>query len=225
MDKFTDNLARKWVRIEDSIDNLFQRRLLRTFNSTFIFLIGFIALVGVLISILFSFKSISDRILFFLGYVAIAFVGLTIVATHIKRKTIKQKRMYPFNFQKIDFNLVDYDILKFDKQEKIDFILLLNRRKVQNKLNFKETNKSKESASHPKLFSMFHILLKGGISDFKDKRLKLFFEMLQDSFLMNGKDINLGTLKTSFANWKGDLDSSRIKDYNQYYEGIFKIEK
>ena len=224
MDKVTDYLAKKWVRIDDSIENLFQRRLLRTFNSTFLFFIVFIAFVGLLIALFNSHNSITLSILFFLGYVSIAFVGLTIVATLIKRREIKGRRLYPFIFKKLDFNLIDYDVLKFDEQEKIDFVLLLNRRRVQNKVNFKETNRSKESASHPKLFSMFHVLLEDGISKLEGKRLKLFFEILKDSFLMNGKDVNLGTLKTSFANWKGDLESNRIKEYNQYYLEIFKIE-
>jgi len=225
MDWLTDYLAKRWTNFDDYLENLVKRRVLNSFNSTFLFFFGFVALFGLIISLLPSFDSVSLRIIYFFGYALTAFVGLTIAATYMKRKAIKAKRLYPFVFKKVDFNLVDFELLQFDNEEKIDFSLLLNRRKVQNKINFKEMNKSKESASHPKLFSMLHVLLEDGISEIKDNRLKIFFEMLQDSFLMNDKSINSGTLKTSFANWKGDLNSDKVKDYNQYYREIFKIEK
>ncbi|GAB5473916.1 MAG: hypothetical protein Mars2KO_20150 [Maribacter sp.] len=224
MDKITDFLAKKWLRLEDSLDKLLQKRLVGKFNSTFLFFIGFIASIGLLFALLPIFNSVTHRILFFLGYVLIAFTGLTVAGTYSKKKALRAKQLYPFVFKKLNLNLVNYELLKFDEQEKIDFGLLLNRRRVQNKINFKEMNKSKQSASHPKLFSMFHVILEDGISELKDERLKLFFKMLQDSFLMNGKDINFSTLPVSFTNWNGDLKSKKIKEYNQYYQEIFKIE-
>lgn len=220
MYRIIEYLAQLWCKLDDGIDNLFKRRILRTKSSTFLFLISFIALVGAVT----SFYSSTNRLMFFFGYVAVGFLGLTIAGAYHEKKRIKNKRLYPFLYKPIKMGNIDYEYLKFSDDEKIDFNLLLNRRKVQSKINFRESNKSKDSANHRMLFSMFHVLIEGGIENFTILQKKVFFEMLEDSFLMNGTLINYNTLKSSFSSWKGDLTSEKGKGYIKYWRDVFDME-
>ena len=225
MDRLTDYLAKRWTKFDDYLENLVKRRVLNSFNSTFLFFFGFVALFGLIISLLPSFDSVSLRIIYFFGYAFTAFVGLTIAATYMKRKAIKAKRLYPFIFKKVDFNLVDFELLEFDKEERIDFGLLLNKRKVQNKINFKENSKSKSRANYRKLFSLFHVILENGLEDVIDTQKKVFIEMLNESFLMNGDKLNVSTMDSSLSTWKGELKDSKSSAlrYITEYQIIFSI--
>ncbi len=225
MDKFTDYLARLWVSLDDVLDNLIERRILKTINSTFLFLIGFIALIGFMIAVSPAFESIFNRIIFFLCYVLLAFLILTRAIIIVKKKGIKARRLYPFIFKKLDLNMVDFDRLGLDAEERIDFGLLLNRRKVQNKINFKEKSKSKSHANYRKLFSMFHVIIENGLEEIIDTQRRVFIEMLNDSFLMNGDKLKVKTMDSSLSTWKGELKDSK-SSANKYitdYKLIFSI--
>ncbi|MFK7811872.1 MAG: hypothetical protein AB8B59_05215 [Maribacter sp.] len=182
-------------------------------------MIGFIALIGLLIALSPAFESTVSRIIFFLCYVLLAFLILTSAIVIVKKKGIKARRLYPFNFKKLDLNLVDFDRLGFDREEKIDFGLLLNRRKVQNKINFKEDSKSKSQVNYRKLFSLFHVIIENGLEDIINVHKRVFIEMLNDSFLMNGDKLQAKTMDSSLSTWKGELKDSKssankyIKDY------------
>ncbi|WP_298506910.1 hypothetical protein [uncultured Maribacter sp.] len=223
MDKLIKNIAQLWCSLDDSIDNFFNRRILRTHNSTFLFLISMLGIVAISIAFFAEFNSVFYRFLFFFAYIFMGFIGLTIVGAYHEKKRIKNKRLYPFLYRTLKIGNINYDALKLNDDEKIDFHLLLNRRKVQNKINFQENNKSKDSANHRMLFSMFHVILEDGIENLTDVHKKVFFEMLEDSFLMNGKTINYKTLKSSFSGWKGDLSSDKGKGYIKYWKSVFDI--
>lgn len=225
MDKLTDYFAKIWTKLDDDLDNLFQRRLLKSFNSTFYLFLGLIALFGLFITLLPFFDSLLQRFLYFFGYTLLAFIGLTVAGAYIKRKGIKAKRLYPFEFKKLDFSVINFELLEFDKEERIDFGLLLNKRKVQNKINFKENSKSKSRANYRKLFSLFHVILENGLEGVIDTQKKGFIEMLNESFLMNGDKLNVTTMDSSLSSWKGELKDSKSSAlrYILDYQIIFSI--
>lgn len=223
MDKWIKKLALLWCKVDDYIDSLFERRVLNNTNGIFIFTMSFIILLGLILVILYPFDSLSQRILFFLTYTAIGFIGIFIAGVSHEKKRIKNSRSYPFQYVSIKWEDVNHEMLKFNQEERLDFNLLMNRRHVQNKINFQESNRSKEGANHRLLFSMFHILIQDGIDNFTDVQKKIFFEMLMDSFLMNGNPIKYNTLKSSFSSWKGDLNSEKGKSYVKYWQDIFGL--
>ena len=183
----------------------------------------FISIIGVVAVITNPFRFFLHNLLFFFAYIFIAFIGVIVMATYYEKERIKNNRLYPFQYVPIKWDGVNYGLLKFNKEELIDFNLLLNRRHVQNKINFREKNKSKEGANHRMLFSMFHVIIQNGIDQFTDVQKKIFFEMLQDSFFMNGKPINKSTLKSSFSTWKSDLTTEKGTAYNQYWQNVFSL--
>ncbi|MCX2678887.1 hypothetical protein OOZ15_02950 [Galbibacter sp. EGI 63066] len=223
MDKWIKKLALLWCKIDDKIDSLFERRVLNNTNGIFAFTMSFIILLGLILVIVYPFDSLSQRILFFFIYTVIGFIAIVIAGVSHEKKRIKNSRLYPFQYVSIKWDTINYKALKFNKEEQIDFNLLLNRRRVQNKINFQENNRSKEGANHRLLFSMFHVLIQDGIDNFTSIQKKDFFEMLMDSFLMNNNPIKYDTLKTSFSNWKGDLNSDKGKSYIKYWMDIFNL--
>lgn len=223
MNRIIKKLAKLWCKLDDSIDHLFQHKIMNSNNGIIIFIMCFISVIGLVIASIYPFPALANSILFFFIYIFIAFIGLIVMATYYEKERIKNSRLYPFQYVAIKWEAVNYELLKFNKEELIDFNLLLNRRHVQNKINFREKNKSKEGANHRMLFSMFHVLMQDGIDQFTDIQKEIIFDMLWDSFLINEKPINKDTLKSSFSNWKGDLSTKKGIAYNQYWKNIFSL--
>ncbi|MEM8937927.1 MAG: hypothetical protein AAGC64_01115 [Bacteroidota bacterium] len=225
MERLIKYLSSLWLKFDDSRDYLFDEVLLKSRTSTILFLLFIMTVFNVLMTITFPFNSKSESLLFIIGFLIIGFVTLLLGAAYLDKEKEKKLRLYPIDFNKLNYNSINYSLLRFDDEEKLNFILLTNRGRVRNKINFKEKNRSKESASHPKLFSMFHVLLKGGIESIADKRKDIFFDMMKDSFLMNGKEINPKTLKSSFSTWKGKITDTTIVEYIQFYQEIFQLKE
>ncbi|QLE00921.1 hypothetical protein HX109_04830 [Galbibacter sp. BG1] len=223
MDRTIKKLAVLWCKLDDAIDHFFKRSTLSSNSARLYFLIIIIAVYGLVITLFSSYSSFEQKLLFFFGYLLTGILLIILFAAYYEKKRIKNSRLYPFYYVPFKWETVNYELLKFNEDERIDFNLLLNRRHVQNKINFRENNKSKEGANHRMLFSMFHVLIQDGIEHFTDVQKKIFFEMLRDSFLMNRKPINYDTLKSSFSNWKYDLDTEKGVAYHQYWKNVFSL--
>ncbi|MCM5662523.1 hypothetical protein [Galbibacter mesophilus] len=223
MEKIIRKLAILWCKLDDAIDHFFRRSSMSSNSARLYFLIVCIAVYGLVLMLFSSQVSIGQKLGYYFGYLFIGILLIILFATYYEKKRIKDSRLYPFQYISVKWETVNYELLKFDKDELIDFNLLLNRRHVQKKINFREKNKSKEGANHRMLFSMFHVLIQDGIEHFTDVQKKIFFEMLRDSFLMNRKPINYDTLKSSFSNWKGDLSTEKGTAYEQYWKNVFSL--
>ena len=156
------------------------------------------------------------KTLIFVSYLLLAFVLLIIVAAYYQSKGDRKTYCYGIKFKTWKANKINYRNLYFSKEEERDFKRLLSGRKVENKINFKISNLSKQSANHRTLFFILHILSQKGLNDLSTEERERFFNLVQDSFLMNGQAINPGTLKSSFSSWNTEFDSGKsqksIKD-------------
>ena len=178
--------------------------------------IGFILILLILPAILaISFLNLSFlesdilKTLIFAGYLLLAFVLLIIVAAYYQSKGSRKTYYYGIKFKTWKSNKINYSSLYFNKEEERDFKRLLSGRKVENKINFKIPNLSKQSANHRTLFFILHILSQNGLNDLSTEERKGFFNLVEDSFLMNGQPINPGTLESSFSSWKKELESEK----------------
>ena len=153
------------------------------------------------------------------GYLLLAFVLLIIVAAYYQSKKRRKSDCYGIKFKTWKSNKINYSSLHFNKEEERDFKILLSGRQVENKINFKISNLSKQSANHRTLFFILHILSQNGLNYLSTEERKGFFDLVEDSFLMNGQPINPKTLDSSFSSWHTNFESEtsqkKLKDIQQ----------
>jgi hypothetical protein len=146
------------------------------------------------------------------------------LATYYTYKRKKKTRFYNLQIRHVNIHKVDYEALRLWNDDKVNFQLLLRNRKVKNKINYQIPIKSKTSANHRYLFTLFHLLIKSGIANLSPEEKDSFFQLLQESIVMNGEDINSKTLNSSFSAWKSELSSQKIIDYIKEIKKILHIE-
>ncbi len=131
-----------------------------------------------------------------------------------------QKDRHPFAIVPIKKSKIQYDLLDLNEDSQREFNKLLQGRNVQTRINFTIGNKSGESANHRILFVLFDEVLAGGIQEFGGDRKKLFFQLLINSFLMNGESLKENTLKTSFSSWKNDQEKINSKNQRELVKRV-----
>ncbi|TVZ26597.1 hypothetical protein JM83_1574 [Gillisia sp. Hel_I_86] len=147
--------------------------------------------------------------------VLIFLLAITLLWPAIRHESDRhlQKDRHPFTITRVKKSKIQYDLLDLDANSQKEFNRLLQGRNVQAHINFTIGNKSGESANHRILFVLFDEVLVGGIQGFNGDRKKHFFQLLINSFVMNGEALKENTLKTSFSSWKNDQE--KINSRNQ----------
>ena len=107
---------------------------------------------------------------------------------------------------------MNFPLINMDTEGQKQFQRILSGKKVTDKINFTMGNKSGDSANHRILFVLFDEIIVGGIVELTGERKQDFFELLQNSFLMNGEPIKPNTLKTSFSAWKTDQEKANSRN-------------
>ena len=115
--------------------------------------------------------------------------------------------------------------MNFSEVDFVNISRLQRGLKVEHKINNKNLVKNSSAASHTFLYSMMHIIVKDGILDLKTNNRRNFFEMLSDSFEMNGEKINKATLESSYSKWNSTMKDTKleIETYSELARA-FKIE-
>lgn len=152
------------------------------------------------------------KIFLLISYLILAFSSLILVASYYRSKSFSNLKSYKFDFKKLAYNQIDYDELKLDKDEIEDFHLLISGEKVSKRINFKFLSTRSKEPSYRALFCFLHCIIENGIYSFKEKNKDELFHMVEETFLMNGKSINLDTLSSSFSTWKGKMDEDKYSE-------------
>lgn len=183
----------------------------RTYLMFFILSVFILFILGV--SLIFSFKSLTEHYLIFL--VLLLAMGITILWVAIFYESDKHLETDRHNFKMENYkkSRINYKLINLEEDSKKDFDKLLSGRNVRNRINFTMGNKSGDSANHRIIFILFDELILGGIKDLTGERKKDFFQLLMNSFLMNGEPVKENTLNTSFSAWKNEQE--KIGSRNQ----------
>ncbi|WP_026837083.1 hypothetical protein [Gillisia sp. JM1] len=215
MEKFILNAGKVLARIRSSINYFLEDKLQGNPSHIFYFLMALFILYILLISAVFGFTVLIENALAFMVMVLLLAIILLWLAIRHESDKHLQKDRHPFNIAPIKNSKIRYDLLDLDEDSQKEFNKLLQGRNVQTPINFTIGNKSGESANHRILFVLFDEVLAGGIQEFSGDRKKLFFQLLINSFLMNGESLKGNTLKSSFSSWKNDQEKINSKNQRE----------
>ena len=215
MEKFILNAGKVLARIRSSINYFLEDKLQGKPSHLFYFVMAVFILYILLISVFFGFTVLIENAFAFMVMVLLLAIILLWLAIRHESDKHLQNDKHPFTISPIKNSKIRYELLGLDEDSQKEFNKLLQGRNVQTPINFTIGNKSGESANHRILFVLFDELLVGGIQEFSGDRKKRFFQLLINSFLMNGESLKENTLKSSFSSWKNDQEKINSKNQRE----------
>ncbi|RXG24307.1 hypothetical protein [Leeuwenhoekiella aequorea] len=160
--------------------------------------------------------------------VAIVFFLFGVSALFHKRALfVKNEMNVEPIFQFIKNRNIDFHFLKMNKGESDQFLRILEGKEVSKKVVFKITSTTRPKDPHYNaIFSIFDLLIVGGVQSLEGNKKKAFFQLIDHTFLMGKNAVNMGSLKKSYSKWKKDLSENRAPStsdlLNYFSQNIFK---
>jgi len=213
MERFIQQAGKALAQARSGINFILEEKIQsrRTYLMFFILSVFILFILGV--SLIFSFKSLTEHYLIFLVLLIAMVITILWVAIFYESDKHLESDRHNFKMENFKKARINYKLINLEEDSKKDFDKLLSGRNVRNRINFTMGNKSGDSANHRIIFILFDELILGGIKDLTGERKKDFFQLLMNSFLMNGEPVKENTLKTSFSAWKNEQE--KIGSRNQ----------
>jgi len=214
MERLIEFLGDLFFKASLAYENFFEEKVKKNDTTMIAFLMIPLLLFAIILVAVRGFIPFEYKSIFLFFY---PILGLSIlIFTAGYYRGIQKRQLLGYNFKMIHLNFSKINLrdLGFNESDKYNLKLLCRNRKVENKINNTNLVKNKSAASYSFLFSLFHAMIKKGIKDLNTTDRKNFFQMLEDSFTMNGILINSDTLESSYSKWNSKLknDENSIKD-------------
>ena len=150
------------------------------------------------------------QLLIFTGYLCMAF--LTIILSAGYQSGLKRFHRDKHGLEMIKINLYgkDFPKLLLTDEDLDNFHLLLMGYIPQTKINNRNLIKNGSSANYFFVFSLMHRFVRDGIIDIDTARRKILFEIIRESFSMNGNPVNPNTLESSFSRWNTSMKDKQL---------------
>ena len=213
MERFIQQAGKALAQARSGINFFLEEKIQGNRANLIFFILSLFILFILGVSLIFSFKSLTEHYLIFL--VLLIAMGITMLWVAIFYESDKHLVTDRHNFKMGNYKKarINYNLINLEEDSKNDFDKLLSGKNVRNRINFTMGNKSGDSANHRIIFILFDELILGGIKDLTGERKKDFFQLLMNSFLMNGEPVKENTLKTSFSAWRNEQE--KIGSRNQ----------
>ena len=208
-----------FFRLNQKLKWIFNIRILRNHNTTILFIL-FVCFSVVFLSFLGIGFSFSHTITYSLVSTAVLFLNLILIGSlNEARKLSKQASSNCFQFSRNNSNGVRLPDLGFIERDRENLNLVLNGLEPENKIDFKLVSDNRAAADYKKLFRILHLLIDGGIKDFKRERKDQLFKFVESTFTLNGSLVNRASLNSRFSEWVNESDS----DFSEHLKVFQKI--
>jgi len=224
MERFIQQAGKSLAQARYGVNYFLEEKIQGSRANLIFFLLSVFILFILGVSLIFSFKSLIEHYLIFL--VLSVAMGITILLVAIFYESDKHLETDRHNFKMENYKKtrINYNLINLGEDSKKDFDKLLSGKNVRNRINFTMGNKSGDSANHRIIFILFDELILGGIKDLTGERKKDFFQLLMNSFLMNGEPVKENTLKTSFSAWKNDQEKINSRNQRNLIRQVLGLE-
>ncbi|HZJ34989.1 MAG TPA: hypothetical protein VFD29_00010 [Gillisia sp.] len=213
MEKFIQKAGKQLAKVRIKTDQFLREQIGGSRTNLILFILVVFVLVILIVSAALNFNSLFDYYKIYLGLLILMVLAVIWAAIFYESEIHLESDTHGFPLEILKKSSIKYHLINLDETSRREFDRLLWGKNVKNKINFTMGNKSGDSANHRILFVLFDELIIGGIKDTTGERKNGFFQLLIDSFLMNGQPINQNTLKTSFSAWKGEQE--KLNSRNQ----------
>ncbi|WP_372650865.1 hypothetical protein [Draconibacterium sp.] len=201
---------------------IFNIRILRNHNTTILFIL-FVCLLILLFGLWgmgFSFihvilySAISITILFF----TLLFIG----SLNEARRLSKQVPSGCFQFTRNNLNGIVLPNLGFSEHDRENINLVLNGLETKSKIDFKLVSDNRTAADYKKLLRILHLLIDGGIRDFKKERKEQLFKFIESTFTLNGSEVKRTSLNSRFSEFVNESETEFSENLKEFQKILFR---
>ena len=198
---------------------LFYYRVFRNHTSVIVSLLVFFLLIALAVFFGFGFD-IPIVIIYSAATVLVLFILLFLIgADHEAKRLQEHEPNSCFHFTRSNMNGIRISDLGFSETDRENLNLVLNNLQPKNKIDFKLVSDNRIAADYKKLLRILHLLIIGGIKDFKKEQKELLFQFLEANFTLNGSPVN----RTSFNSRFSELVNEKEEEFQNNLEPFQKI--
>ena len=200
---------------------LLSTRVLRNHTSVilFIMLVCFIMLLAMFWGLGYQ----ASKVIVYTSIVLTAlFIALIFIGSWHEAKRLSQNELISrFHFNRSNINGIHLSVLGFSESDRGNLNLVLNNLSPKHKIDFKLVSDNRAAADYKKLLRILHLLIDGGIKDFKKERKEILFKFIESTFTLNGLEVNRASLNSRFSEWVNESEtefSENLKVFQKILE-------
>jgi len=145
------------------------------------------------------------------------FIVLVFVGSWHEAKRLQQNELVSrFSFNRSNINGIHLPDLGFSDSDRESLNLVLNNLKPKIKIDFCLVSDNRMAADYKKLFRILHLLIDGGIKDFKKERKEMLFKFIETTFTLNGSEVNRASLSSRFSEWVNESETEFSENLNVF---------
>ncbi len=193
--------------LNQKLRRLFHVRVLRNHNTTVLFIL-LVCLIVLLIGFWGMGFSIDRILIYSTVSTIILFLALLLVGSLYEVKRLKKDSLDNyFHFNRSNVNGILLQDLGFSNNEIENLNLVLNNLQQKNKIDFIMISDNRKASDYKKLLRILHLLIDGGINDFKKERKEKLFKFIESTFTLNGSSVNRASLNSRFSEWVNESET------------------
>ncbi|MDD2380741.1 MAG: hypothetical protein WCY58_11910 [Mariniphaga sp.] len=181
------------------VRRLFYYRIFRNHTSVIVSLLVFFLLIALAVFFGFGFD-VQRVVIYSAGTVLVLFTLLIIIGADHEAKRLQANELNAcFHFTRSNMNGILISDLGFSETDRENLNLLLNNLQPKSKIDFKLVSDNRIAADYKKLLRVVHLLIAGGIKDFKKEQKELLFKFVEANFTLNGSPVNRASFNSRFS--------------------------
>lgn len=139
-------------------------------------------------------------IMYSLGLSVVFFIMLVLMGAYYEAKRLQANELNScFHFTRSNMNGILISELGFSEADRENLNLVLNNLQPKSKIDFKLVSDNRIAADYKKLLRVIHLLIVGGIRDFKKEQKELLFKFVEANFTLNGSPVNRASFNSRFS--------------------------
>jgi hypothetical protein len=148
-------------------------------------------------------------------------ITLVIIGAQHEAKRLQKNELNScFQFTRSNMNGIQISDFGFSETDRENLNLVLNNLPPKYKIDFRLVSDNRIAADYKKLFRILHLLIDGGIRDFKREQKEMLFKFIETTFTLNGLEVNRASLNSRFSEWVNESE----KEFSFNMEPFRKIQ-
>ncbi|MGQ7870356.1 hypothetical protein [Sunxiuqinia sp. sy24] len=139
-------------------------------------------------------------VMYSIGLSVVFFILLVLIGAYYEAKRLQANELNScFHFTHSNMNGIVISELGFSETARENLNLVLNNLQPKSKIDFKLVSDNRIAADYKKVLRVIHLLIVGGIRDFKKEQKELLFKFVEDNFTLNGSPVNRASFNSRFS--------------------------
>lgn len=194
-------------------------RIFRNHNSIIASLLVFFLVIALAVFFGLGF-GVQSVIVYSSVTVLVLFILLFLIGAHYEAERLQKIEPNScFHFTRSNMNGLHIENLGFLESDRDNLNLVLNNLSPKNKIDFRLVSDNRIAADYKKLLRILHLLIIGGIKDFKKGQKELLFQFLEANFTLNGLPVNRASFNSRFS----ELVNEKEQEFQNNLEPFQKI--